>query len=220
MLSAGLAAAGSAYAQAPGSLDSSFGSGGLTTLSGDELFGVAVQSDGEVVAVGSNGSVLAERLSAGGQPEASYTGPSGYARAVAIQPDGKIVIAGSNGSAMLIERLNSNLTPDTSFGSGGVVTLFAGTAATGVAIAPDGSIVAVGSAGSPCSASTPNSTMDVASLSSTGAVKWNEALDPFFNNPAGIANAVAVQPNGAIVIAGSEQGSPPRTCSSTGCWCD
>src|ERR1035437_6096754 len=109
-------------AAAPGDLDASFGSGGVRSLaSGTQLFGVAVQSDREVVAVGSSGSsLLVERFSAVGAPEGAFAAGGGVGRAVVVQPDGKIVVAGNDGAGMLVERFNANGSRDGGFGSGGV----------------------------------------------------------------------------------------------------
>ena len=148
-LALALASAGAAEAATPGSLDSSFGSGGVAAFgAGSQLFGVAVQSDGRVVAAGqSGGKVLVERFATGGQPDGVYVGPAGYARAVAIESDGTIAVAGQTGKAMLVERLTAGLTPDSRFGAGGIATtVLGGTAAVanGVAIGSGGSIVAAG----------------------------------------------------------------------------
>lgn len=70
---------------------------------------------------------------------------------VAIQPDGKILALGdsnsSNNSGFLLWRFNPNGTPDTSFGTGGMVrTPFGSNAAftSTVLIQPDGKILAAG----------------------------------------------------------------------------
>jgi uncharacterized delta-60 repeat protein len=201
-----LAAPAPAAAASPGSLDPTWDGSGLVGLGqGTELFGVAVQSDGEVVAAGeSGGQVLVVRYNAAGAPAGQYLGPGGVARAVAIQPDGKIVIAGKTDSgAMLVQRLTSSLQPDSSFGSGRSVQLFGGQngVANGVAIGPDGSIVAVGTVGGP------NTAFAAAKLSSNGSGIWGESFDPY-GLPYSTASAVAVQSDGAIVIAGNQQGSP------------
>lgn len=199
-----LAWAGVAQAAAPGSPDPSFGSGGVTSLGGStQLFGVAVQSNGEVVAVGrSGGNALVERFSSTGQAAGTYIGPAGYARAVAIEPSGDIVIAGSSGGEMFAERLTSALAPDPSFGSGGVATTLGGGIANGVAVGPGGNIVV---AGSVSAAAPQDSEVGVADFSSGGAVQWSEELDFGLDS---LAEAVAVQPaDGKIVLVGRQQPS-------------
>lgn len=70
------------------------------------------------------------------------------ADAVALQRDGKIVVAGELNSLAGVLRLNTNGALDTSFGSGGAVTinvpsgLGGGVQVIGVAIQPDSKIVA------------------------------------------------------------------------------
>ena len=160
----------------PGSLDASFGRGGIATLgAGTRLFGIAVQSDGKVVAVGESGAgssadLLVARFTASGGLDRSFghgglaRGPrlaagfdkSSVGRAVAIEPDGKLAVVGSatdrSGTytdGLLIERYNSNGSLDGSFASHGVANVLTGTlfgAGDAVAIQRDGKIVAAGSA--------------------------------------------------------------------------
>jgi len=186
------AAGGPATASAqPGALDGSFGAGGVVTTGSAQLLGVAVQANGEVVAAGqSGGNVVVERFTPAGQPDGSYTGGPGVARAVAIAPGGDIVIAGANGSgAMLVERLSSSLTlkwAATAFaGQGGV--------ANGVATTPGGAIVAVGALGSfP-------STAAAAEFTSSGGTAWAQTYG--LGGNASLA-ADAVEPDGTIVAVG------------------
>ena len=212
-LSAGVAEA----AATPGSPVTNFGSAGVVSLStGTQLFGVAVQSNGEVVAAGqSGGEVFVERFTTGGRVDGKYVGPSGYARAVSVQSDGKIVIAGSLGSAtkgvMFVQRLTSALTPDSSFGSGGTtkVALPSGggsSVGNAVAIQSNGTIVAAGTA--MLSVPLVGSKVQVAQLRTNGAVVWNKSF-PFSIFAA--ANGVAIQSNGKIVVVGSAKGSSGLT---------
>jgi uncharacterized delta-60 repeat protein len=186
---------GVALAAAPGSFDGSFGGSGVVPLgAGVQVFGVAVQSDGGVVAAGqSGGRVLVERLGSGGQLAGSYLGPAGYARAVGVAPDGKIVVAGSSGGAMFVERLTSSLAPDSGFGSAGVALAFAGQSgvANGVAVGPGGSVVAAGSEGG---------VTGVAQFSAAGTLQWTQS--GFGGNAA--LNAVAIQPDGKVVVVGAQ----------------
>jgi uncharacterized delta-60 repeat protein len=204
-----LGAGGIARAATPGTLDPSFGSGGVAAPSGvAQLFGVAVQSNGDVVAAGQStaGSAIVERLTSSGQPDPSFgsggqaTGPAGTARAVAIQPDGKIVFAGTSGGSMFVERLNTNGTEDSSFG---VQHAFGGSAvANGVAIQPDGKIVIAGSV-NPI-----DTRIALARFNSNGAVDttFGSGGTDVFGPLAGLtyeaAQAVTVQPDGKIVFVG------------------
>ena len=189
-----------AQAAAPGSLDPAFGSGGVASLgAGTQLFGVAVQPNGQPVAAGqSGGKVLVERFTTAGKPSGVYVGPAGYARAVAIQADGKIVIAGSSGGAMLVERLTASLTPDPTFGSGGRVAVFAGQSAiaNAVGIGSDGSIATAGSV------NPPNTQVGAARLSANGRVQWGKVLNL---GDYSVATGLAVQPaDNKIVLVGRQ----------------
>jgi uncharacterized delta-60 repeat protein len=131
---------------------------------------------------------------------------------VVIQPTGKIVTAGwrtvdtNTNTDFALTRNNGDGTLDTTFGTGGIATTDLGgpdDKASDAALLPDGGIVAVGST-------------DALGILKTafGVVRYdpdgtpNRAFDgdgvvttPFFGKGA-VANAVAVQPDGKIVVAG------------------
>ena len=157
------------------------------TITPQRLFGVAVQSNGDVVAAGqSGGSIFVQRFGAAG---GTYTGPAGVARAVAVEPNGDIVIAGTSGGAMFVQRLSPSLQPEASgsaFGGGGI--------ANSVALGPNGEIVAAGQVGA-----FPSSTATVAVFNSSGGVS---AQGTFGANS--IAEGVAVQSDGKIVAVGKQ----------------
>jgi len=152
--------------ESDGSLDSSFGVNGIRMLSPgtghDRLYGLAIQSDGKVVAVGSisagsdtdHGIV---RLDSSGAVDMSF-GIQGVVRYVAtmtsdilygvvIQSDGKIVAVGIQSSPnpdVSLIRLDTDGQMDLSFGSYGNVTTALTTAADygwGIAIQSDGKIL-------------------------------------------------------------------------------
>lgn len=131
-------------AQNPGSLDVSFGNAGtvLTDIpvGFQNAAGLVIQPDGKIIALGSYINILpltcARYLSNGTlDPDFAnngiYTltnfGVSGVNFAelwsIALQSDGKILLSGmiqtNTGSQMYVRRLNSNGTPDSSFGTGG-----------------------------------------------------------------------------------------------------
>jgi uncharacterized delta-60 repeat protein len=148
---------------ADGSLDRSFGDNGLmrdeTDRMWDEAADVVVQPDGKIVDAGKQGSTfLVARYDVNGDPDASF-GNAGrvgdlfvnaHAHAVALQADGKIVAVGSdNDGDFGIIRLNPDGSLDTSFGSGGRLTVdFFGSydVAKALLIQPDGKIVVGGEA--------------------------------------------------------------------------
>jgi uncharacterized delta-60 repeat protein len=154
-----------------GSLDTSFGGGGIVFTEIGAASGaasVAIQADGKIAAAGSSGNFpnnnfTLVRYNTDGSLDTSFSGtgkvvtPVGSscsrANSVAIQPDGKIVAAGSscNGGTGLsnfaVVRYNGNGSLDTTFnGTGEVITPLTGghDHINSVAIQTDGKIVAAG----------------------------------------------------------------------------
>lgn len=159
-----------------GAIDAGFGVAGVGLVGAttvgirDEFRAVAVQADGKAVAVGrvywgSDYHVLVARYNLNGTLDTSFDGDglaiisptlgTAEARAVAIQADGKIVVAGfasatlTSTSDVLVLRLNSNGTLDTTFGGGDGVVLTAATTTnsdegTAVTILADGRILVGG----------------------------------------------------------------------------
>jgi len=155
-----------------GTVDSSFGTGGEVRFNGDSAsvqataLGVAVQSDGKIVATGyeafgsaMDGKIITLRCDADGNPDSTF-GTNGYVtykqtnystatgHALALQADGKIVVAGS-GSSILVLRYNNNGTLDSSFSGDGVGIYYAAYSGSyrgnSVSLCPDGKIVVTGS---------------------------------------------------------------------------
>ena len=130
-----------------------------------------------------------------------------------LQPDGKIVIGGFavNGpKQLLLARFHPNGSIDASFGQGGVVrtTISAGDAEiNALALAPNGSIVVAGAV----PVSTVNNTeahFVVARYHANGTLDLSFDGDGIVTLPAGRgpdvgARAVALQPNGRIVVGGA-----------------
>ena len=149
---------------ADGTLDTTFGSGGLVTTdfgSFQSANGVAIQSDGKIVAAGVGGNQFAvARYNPDGTLDTSFNGTGKAttlffgqnietATSLAIQSNGKIVLAGTVPFNFALARFNSNGTLDTSFHGNGQVTTDFGSAsdANAVLVQPDGMIVAAGGAG-------------------------------------------------------------------------
>ena len=115
---------------ADGSLDGTFGSGGIVSIrfggsSVDIGRAIAIQTDGKIVVAA---DLYVARFNPDGSVDTSF-GSNGYvtnfnnvaviASAVALQPtDGKIVVAGRTSKAFII-RYNPDGSLDTGFGSGG-----------------------------------------------------------------------------------------------------
>jgi uncharacterized delta-60 repeat protein len=217
-----------------GSLDPAFGTGGivLTDFGGtrDESHSVAIQGDGKIVAAGFSENASAydmalARYNTDGTSDNSFDtdgklltdfgSPYDYALSVVIQNDGKIVAGGyTNYSAssydFALARYNSNGSPDNSFDSDGKLTtdLAAGSSdmAAALAIQNDGKILAAGRSSSTATGfdfallrynidGSPDNTFD-----SDGIVTTDF---PGPNN-GDYANAIALQSDGKIVLAGEK----------------
>ncbi|HTN46217.1 MAG TPA: hypothetical protein VL098_07695 [Flavipsychrobacter sp.] len=154
-------------------IDSSFGQNGrkiLTTATGNSfLYDAQKQTDGKLIAAGQISNQTTDlmlfRRNADGTPDAGFgnngtlswdvSGDEGLS-SIALQTDGKIVGCGwqsttSNNTAFLLTRINTNGTPDNSFGNQGTVifTQVNGTNTSNatwrnVKIQPDGKILLVG----------------------------------------------------------------------------
>lgn len=161
--------------QANGTLDPSFGAGGVV-LTGSPgvsqtIQGIAIQVDGKIVVTGgSNADLAVARYETDGSLDPSF-GSGGLAtidasgialtdagKDVAIQGDGKIVVAGfaakPGQNDFAVARFHSNGVPDGSFGTGGVVvTDTSGSAqndfAEALAIQADGKLVVLGTYAAP-----------------------------------------------------------------------
>ncbi|HYY43019.1 MAG TPA: hypothetical protein VE775_09825, partial [Pyrinomonadaceae bacterium] len=223
-----------------GSLDTSFGTGGIVTtdfpLNDDSITALLTQSDGKLVAVGRNdlririintqnpnfqlaryntdGS-LDTTFGTGGIVSTNFsTDSDDFAFAGALQSDGKIIAAGQTGAqfsqipsadtSFALARYNPNGSLDTTFGTGGLVTVDFGTGhdvAFGVAVQPDGKIVVVG---------TNFNDFLIARLNANGSLDTSFDTDgkvtTDFAGGSDSANAVLIQPDAKIVAAGSAAG--------------
>src|SRR5919106_611287 len=162
-----------------GSLDTSFGAGGIVTTifpgDGSFAFALALQSDGKIIAAGTDFF----DFNPGDMSDTDFA----------------------------LARYNSDGSLDTSFGNGGIVTtnfLGAEDDVFSLLIQPDGKIVAVGSANSPfdfydfaAARYLTNGTLDT-TFGTGGKMRTD-----FGNNDLDIANDAALQPDGKIVAAGT-----------------
>ncbi len=205
-----------------GTLDTSFDSDGRAEVAMgsivEAVVGVAIQADGKIVVAGnSNEDFAVIRLNSDGSLDTSFdndgiaivsNGGTERARSVLIQPDGKIVVTGSatvggSGVDFAAVRFQTDGSLDTGFNSVGIATTAISSLndeSYAVALQPNGQIVAVGYA------------FDATRI---GVVRYNAngSLDASFNND-GIqttefiagdhrAFGVAIQPDGKIVVVGS-----------------
>jgi len=150
-----------------------------------------------------------------------FTSPTirGSGSAVAIQSNGKIVVSGggvaNNNFADILFRLNTNGTLDTTFGSGGIVTVDNTGGFFALAIESNGKIVAAGESSSTASPFVQvarfdtNGTLD--SSFGTGGFTTTTAI-PF--TPFNATVALALQSNGEILVAASSPGLLARFTAS------
>jgi uncharacterized delta-60 repeat protein len=194
----------------------------------DVANGVAIQGDGKIVVVGGSGDshgpdlgFAIARYNPNGTLDKTFSGDGrqrtrfesrALATGVAVQDDGKIVVVGfshqsSYDSKFAIARYNPNGSLDTSFGQNGKkkTYFFGSDHATGVAIQGDGKIVVVGDA---VDSFTPAGAFAVARYNPNGTLDTTFSGDgkqtTSFPDYAA-ANAVALQDDGKIVVAGSNQ---------------
>ncbi len=203
-----------------GTLDATFGTAGIATVTfdgfGDSAFGVAAQSDGKVVVAGlsldggSNNRVALCRLTAlgaldtafgtGGKTTTAFGGSAAFA--LALLPDDRIIVAGFAAGAFAVARYAADGTPDSTFGTAGLAkpAIPADTLsqANAVALRPDGRVVAAGS-------TTPNNgstyQFAVAELGAAGATDWVVTTD--LNGGIDQAYGLALQPDGKAVAVGN-----------------
>ncbi|MDQ4097109.1 MAG: hypothetical protein M3144_04485, partial [Actinomycetota bacterium] len=225
-----MAPVAAAVAPAPGSLDLSLDGDGkvVTALAGsDQASAVVIQPDGRIVVVGfsvregTGSDFTVVRYNVDGSLDATFGGdgvvltPIGpgasrdEAFAVALEPDGRIVVAGDtyegSTSHAALARFNADGTLDSSFGGDGTVVVPMGTrsVARGVSIQDEGRIVVAG--GATTLSGGVGLWVAVARLTSDGALDPSSAGGGTVITTLGnssVANAVTIQPDGKIVVAG------------------
>jgi uncharacterized delta-60 repeat protein len=205
--------------KANGLLDTTFGTGGKAAVDfGGDDFGMAMarQADGRILVAGRSsaaGAVVA-RLRATGTLDPDFDGDGrvtlpggGSASAVLVQPDRNIVVAGNamGSGVMTVTRLTPTGGLDPTFGAGGTATIdFASLAdlAAGAALQPNGKIVVAGY-------SQGTEDVAVARLNANGSPDATFGVAGKATVEFGVATfgqAVALQSNGRIVVAGQKTG--------------
>jgi uncharacterized delta-60 repeat protein len=214
---------------ADGRVDSSFGVHGRVTTYTGRFSGrskaVGVAPDGRILIGGhayldmAGLSFIAIRYLPNGTVDTSFNHTGlvmcnagntyNYAKAMQIMPDGKVVLAGTGtfsvgGSNFVLARYNINGSFDTSFGQGGIAVLdFAGEEEDALALAllPDGKLVVAGYAtiGTEIDMETVRLTNNGRVDSSFGE---NGKITTDIHGEIDIARAIAVQPDGKVVLAG------------------
>ena len=215
-----------------GTLDSTFGAGGLVTTRfpgsrGASGAAIVIQTDGKIVVVGSVslagrrstfGSVrynpdgsLDATFGDGGKVRTIFGQPYDVANAVALQVDGRIVAVGVSGGSeqkpmFALCRYETDGTLDTSFGEDGKVTSSTqhGAEATAVALQVDGRIVTAGYS----FGDRPKFILTRYKTDGTpdeGFGKDGKVITNFGSRIDG-ASAIAIQADGKIVAAGTTWG--------------
>ena len=207
-----------------GSLDPTFndnGRLGIDSGGGASANALALQPDGKILVAGHellanfNSNIFIHRLNPNGSFDSTF-GQGGvrrimsnareFANALALQPDGKILVAGNsfaNTFDVVVYRLGADGSDDSTFNGSGRATIDSGggEGANAVAPMPDGRIVVAGVTAGPGV-----SDAAIYRLSPTGG------LDLTFNGSGTLAidsgggddaDALALQPDGRIVVAGS-----------------
>jgi uncharacterized delta-60 repeat protein len=210
-----------------GALDPTFGNGGVVVNNtNSNQWALGVQPDGKLLEAGSGFGIELLRTNTDGTLDQTFRGSNGQpyaiggffaAASVIAQPDGKILVAGRHdlGGEFQLEnffvaRFNSDGTLDNSFGVGGMADAQIGHAefgqsnyVAGMVLQADGKIVLAGTA---------NGQIALVRYNADGA------LDATFGDAGtvvtphvgggGSARAIALQPDGKIVVAGTFGDAP------------
>ena len=194
-----------------GTLDTTF-----TTNLGDgfdaEVYDVAIQSDGKIIAVGDfweidgTSSRAIARLNSDGTPDTTFTtnlgdGFGGYIYDVEIQSDGKILVGGAFNSidganSNNITRLNSDGTPDTTFTDVGAALFDSDVYA--IKIQSDGKIIASG----PFTEFNGTTSNYIARLNSDGVTLDTTFTTNLGDGFDGEPNTILIQDTGKIILIG------------------
>jgi uncharacterized delta-60 repeat protein len=190
---------------ANGSLDASFDPG-----TGDSVYALAIQPDGKIVVggffptLGGGGTGTTARnnigrLNANGSLDGSFNpGADDSINILVVQPDGKILVGGffstlGGVTRNKIGRLNPNATLDTTFDPGANNSVYA------VAVQADDKVLVVGNFSTIGGGGTgTTSRNNVARLNRDATA--DSTFDPGAN---GAINALAVQPDGKVVVGGA-----------------
>jgi uncharacterized delta-60 repeat protein len=197
-----------------GSLDQSFGQGGVTTFGPPgAAWGLAVQPEGRLVLVGETTSAtggqefMVARLNSDGSVDQSFgqsgfttfsVGSRSYGFAIALRTDGRIVVAGpalTDNVVAVTAILNPDGTLDQSYGDGGIATVPFPHGVNGIALDSDGRMV-LPTVGAGVLRLRPDGTADP-TFGQDGST-----LIPIGGG--GGANGIAIQPSdGKIVLTGA-----------------
>jgi len=211
-----------------GSLDPTFNNDGHLTVNvagaGDIASNIALLPNGGILLSGGGSTGLTStslaKLDANGSLDPAF-GNGGklvlegrqVGEGLAMQSDGKIVLAGkvetlvspATQTSFEVMRLNTNGTPDSSFGTAGIVDTALSTrgdAAFAVTLQPDGKIIAVGASQIQVNANFAVVRYDTEGALDTTFGGGTGKLTVDFFGSTDVAESVVVQPDGKIVAGG------------------
>jgi uncharacterized delta-60 repeat protein len=205
---------------ANGTLDTSFGTGGIVTTDfnglDDQAGDVLLQPDGKIVVIGTamvaggNTEFAVARYNTNGSLDTGFgtggkvttsVGQFDTGNRAVLQSDGKIILAG--GSGFTLVRYNPNGSLDTSFGTGGIVSVLPDSLAEDLALRPDGRIVV----GGILTNGTSNTDFQAAQFLQNGALDTSFAtsgiVTTFFTGFDATAFSLALQSDGSLILGGS-----------------
>ena len=207
----------------PGSLDGDFDADGKVTTAKGSGKAVAIQPDGKIIVAGFSeidrdldfaivryhiDGTLDNSFGVDGIATLDSGNKNDVVSSVVIQPDGKILVAGVEGSGsnsadvnFAIARYNTDGVLDISFSVDGIVTTdFAGEydEAYEVLVQSDGKIVAVG-----ISIMNSEAHFAVVRYNTDGTLDHTFGVAGKVTTTKGSCKAVAIQPDGKIIVAGS-----------------
>ena len=191
-----------------GGVDTSFGNNGHTIINTGYASTVAIQPDGKILTVGSEGGKLV-RLNADGTLDTSFGSGgivnSGAARAITVDATGRITIGGSKTigkgnnarTIMSLKRFSANGAVDTGFGTSGVATADFGLGTSSqiwnLMIDVLGNIVAGGTVGS---------SFGIARFTSSGLADTSVGDTGRISGSGASGRGLVMQPDGKLVITG------------------
>lgn len=220
-----------------GTLDTSFGAGGLSIhhfIESPDVEAWAMDLDGNdniittgmiydtgllrnkiaVVKFDSAGDLDTD-FGVGGMVKTSISSNSDdFGNAVAIQPDNKIIIAGTSNNLSIIARYNINGAPDSTFGTDGIIITNFETSEPseiyGITVQNDEKIIAVGVSGT--NASNTNGNFGLVRLNSNGTLDNTFGLNgkvvtDISNGYNDVAFTVKEQYDGKLVVSGISKSS-------------
>ncbi len=208
-----------------GSLDTNFHGDGkamfdISNESDDFGVSVAIQGDNKIVIGGTtNADFLIIRINASGELDTEFNtngitildfGLHDRGGSVALQPDGKIVIGGGGGDySYLIARFNGDGRLDSNFGNNGITSTYLNVGSYShidLTLQKNGKIILSGYT----SGNTTGYDFTIARHNQDGSPDTSFGIDGLVFTDFGsfsieIANAVAIQPDGKIVVAGTRR---------------